>query len=484
MPALSILSLLQSTPGILQTALASSAAELAIATPPSKNVIIQMFEWNWDSIATECTEFIGPAGYAYVQVSPPQEHVQGPQWWTDYQPVSYTLTSKRGNQVQLENMINKCHSAGVKVITDTLFNHMSGMENGTGVAGSPFTHYNYPGLYNYDDFHHCGLTPGDEILNYTNRAEVQTCELLNLADLATEKEHVRATLAKYGNHLISLGVNGFRLDAAKHIAASDLADILSRLTKPVYISQETIWGAGEPIQPSEYVGNGQVQEFRYTTLVKKAFLGQNTSISALHNLEKLGWVSGSQANVFVANHDTERNGDSLNYKSPYNTYLNAMIFSLAHPYGTPTILSSYSFDTTDDGGPNNGHGACPSPSSSVMKPDPAWLCQHRHAAVAGMVGFHNEVGDAPITDWVSPQEQQIAFGRGSSGFVAINNADTPWKATFTTSLPDNKYCNVITDKHFGGGCSTGVFTVNGGRVIAIVPPRGAIAMHTGKVKEM
>ena len=33
--------------------------------------------------------------------------------------------------------------------------------------------------------------------------------------LATEKEHVRARLAEYGNDLLSLGVDGFRLDAAK-----------------------------------------------------------------------------------------------------------------------------------------------------------------------------------------------------------------------------------------------------------------------------
>ena len=26
-----------------------------------------MFEWNWDSIATECTGFLGPNGYGYVQ---------------------------------------------------------------------------------------------------------------------------------------------------------------------------------------------------------------------------------------------------------------------------------------------------------------------------------------------------------------------------------------------------------------------------------
>lgn len=32
-----------------------------------KSVIIQMFGWTWDSIATECTDFIGPAGYGFVQ---------------------------------------------------------------------------------------------------------------------------------------------------------------------------------------------------------------------------------------------------------------------------------------------------------------------------------------------------------------------------------------------------------------------------------
>lgn len=41
------------------------------------DVIVQMFEWTWDSVAAECTAFLGPAGYGFVQVSPPQEHIQG-----------------------------------------------------------------------------------------------------------------------------------------------------------------------------------------------------------------------------------------------------------------------------------------------------------------------------------------------------------------------------------------------------------------------
>ena len=87
-----------------------------------------------------------------------------------------------------------------------------------------------------------------------------------------------------------------------------------------------------------------------------------------------------------------------------------MIFSLAHPYGTPTILSSYSgFTNTDAGAPNGGVGTC-----SGSGGQNGWLCQHRWTAVAGMVGFRNKVGEAALTNWVSPQSQQIAFGRGQS----------------------------------------------------------------------
>ncbi|KAJ7252048.1 glycoside hydrolase [Mycena rebaudengoi] len=438
----------------------------------SKTVIIQMFEWNWNSVASECTNFIGPAGYGFVQVSPPQEHVTGSQWWTDYQPVSYTLTSKRGNQAQFQTMVSACHAAGVKVITDTLFNHMAGSDSGTGTAGSSFTHYNYPGIYQTQDFHHCGLESGDEIVNYGNRVEVQTCELVNLADLATDTDYVRGVLAAYGNKLISLGVDGFRLDAAKHMPAGDIANILSRLTTRPYITQEVIFGAGEPIQPSEYVGNGDVQEFRYTTAIKNAFSGGG--ISSLQNLDNLGWVAGSQANVFVANHDTERNGNSLNINSPSNTYITATIFSLAHPYGTPTILSSYSFSNNDVGAPNNNAGACSATGGAS-----GWLCQHRFVAISGMVGWRNQVAGAAINNWVSPQGQQIAFGRGTAGFVAINNADSAWSTTFRTSLPNGSFCDVITGKSSNGACTGTGFTVSGGSFTATVPARSAIAIHIG-----
>jgi hypothetical protein len=47
--------------------------------------------------------------------------VTGTQWWTDYQTVSYILTSKRGSRVQFANMVSTCASAGVGVIVDGMF---------------------------------------------------------------------------------------------------------------------------------------------------------------------------------------------------------------------------------------------------------------------------------------------------------------------------------------------------------------------------
>lgn len=92
--------------------------------------------------------------------------------------------------------------------------------------------------------------------------------------------------AAYGNDLISLGVAGFRLDAAKSIPPADIANIETRLNKTVYITQEVIWGSGEAVTPEEYVGNGDVMEFRYTSALMNGF--GSTGISSLENLNSSG----------------------------------------------------------------------------------------------------------------------------------------------------------------------------------------------------
>ena len=130
----------------------------ANASPPgTKDVTAVLFEWKFASVAKECTNTLGPAGYGYVQVSPPAEHIQGSQWWTSYQPVSYRIAGRLGDATAFKSMIDTCHAAGVKVVVDTVINHMSA-GSGTGTGGSSYTKYNYPGLYSSFDFDDCTAT--------------------------------------------------------------------------------------------------------------------------------------------------------------------------------------------------------------------------------------------------------------------------------------------------------------------------------------
>ena len=59
---------------------------------------------------------------------------------------------------------------------------MAGQDSGVGTGGSHFTHYDYPGTYQTQDFHHCGLEPNDLLVDFFSAAEVQTCELVGLAE--------------------------------------------------------------------------------------------------------------------------------------------------------------------------------------------------------------------------------------------------------------------------------------------------------------
>ncbi|QRV77964.1 alpha-amylase [Ceratobasidium sp. AG-Ba] len=344
---------------------------------------------------------------------------------------------------------------------------MTAQTSGTGIGGSFIAKYNYPGTYQTQDFHHCGHKIG----TYTNRTEVQFCELDDLSDLATETDHVRGRIATYMKDLQSLGVAGLRLDASKHMPAADIASILSRLSSKPYITQEVIFGAGEPILPSEYVGNGDVQEFRYTSALLNAFT--SNGISGLNDIASRGWITSSNANVFVANHDTERTpGASLNYT--YGAaYPLAHVFMLAYPYGTPTVLSSYKYAYKDDGSPSNGAGSCSGNGGAN-----GWQCQHRWFAVAGMVKWRNAV-TGTVNNWISGTKQQIGFGRGSTGYVVINNADAAWTHTFTTPLAAGTYCDAISGVTSGGKCTGASYTVSGGTFTATIGPQTAIALYTG-----
>lgn len=90
-----------------------------------KTTFVHLFEWSWQDIAQECEEFLGPKGFAAVQVSPPQKSVDNPAWWSRYQPVSYAFEGRSGNRAQFADMVQRCKNVGVDIYVDAVINHMA-----------------------------------------------------------------------------------------------------------------------------------------------------------------------------------------------------------------------------------------------------------------------------------------------------------------------------------------------------------------------
>ncbi|MBS2012003.1 MAG: alpha-amylase family protein [Deltaproteobacteria bacterium] len=429
-----------------------------------RTAFVHLFEWAWDDVARECESFLGPKGYAAVQVSPPQEHAQLPShpWYERYQPVSYRLESRGGSRAAFAAMVSRCGKAGVHVYVDAVLNHMSFVESGVGSAGTPFTRKGYPGLYDASDFHSCGRA----IQDWGSPAEIQSCELATCPDLDTGKERVRAALAAYLQDLVDLGVAGIRVDAAKHISTTDLADILGRVKGPLYVYQEVIDNDGLGVITSkQYAGLGDVTEFRYGADLSRVL---RTGKLAWLETFGVGWgfLPSDVGIAFVDNHDNQRghgSGDPLTFRER-PLYELALQFMLAWPYGYPQIMSSYEFVGPDDGPPAGGAltsaGACAA----------GRICEHRWPGVSGMVGFRNATAEAfHVDEWWSDGDRRIAFSRGTLGFAAFNATNATMTQVVRTSMPPGAYEDVATGE---------TVVVRADRTVALsVPPMRAIAIH-------
>lgn len=456
---------------------------------PPRTVFVHLFEWKWSDIARECETFLGPRGFAGVQVSPPQEHAWFNQngnypWWLRYQAVSYQIASRSGTRAQFADMVQRCRAVGVDIYVDAIVNHMTGVGSGTGYAGSTFTPYTYPGTYASWDFNNCGRNGNNDIVNYSDRYEVQNCELVNLADLKTDSTYVRDRLGTYLNDLRSLGVAGFRIDAAKHMPAGDVQAIVSRITGTPYIYQEVIEAASEPIRASEYFSSGDVTEFKYSTEISRVFL--SGQLSWLSNFgEPWGFMPNDKAVVFTDNHDNQRGhgggGTIITHKNG-KLYELANIFMLAWPYGYTQVMSSFNFTYGDQGPPADANGNTKSVYvNGTPQCGTEWICEHRWRGIANMVAFRNHTNASlNVTNWWTNGNNQIAFGRGDRGFVVINREGSALNRTFQTNMPAGTYCDVIAGDWNGSTCSGRTITVNNaGQATISVGANDAAAIHVG-----
>ncbi|XP_041359720.1 alpha-amylase-like [Gigantopelta aegis] len=429
-----------------------------------KQVIVHLFEWKWTAIAEECERFLSNKGFCGVQVSPPNEHVvvhkeyERP-WWERYQPVSYNLTSRSGTEAEFTDMVHRCKAVGVRIYVDAVVNHMAGIgRSGVGTAGSHFDSdaRDFPGVpysrQHFNDNHdksRCHSTDG-YVNNYADPLNVRNCFLVGLTDLDQSQAYVQDKIAGYFNHLIDIGVAGFRIDAAKHMWPGDIRAIQDKTKNlpeggKTFFYHEVIDQNDGAVKVNEYIPLGYVSEFRFC---QKIAWGTR-DFGRYGEVIDYGWgmTPSDHAFVFVDNHDNQRGhgggGNQITHKTPRD-YKFAVAFMLAYNYGFTRIMSSYFFDNTDQGPPaDNNYMTKDVPIKADGSCGNGWVCEHRWDPIANMVAFRNAVVGTDIQHWYD-DGNIVAFARGDKGFF-VQSKNGNIDQTFITGLPAGQYCDLIHD---------------------------------------
>jgi alpha-amylase len=119
--------------------------------------------------------------------------------------------------------------------------------------------------------------------------------------------------------------------------------------------------------------------------------------------EKWGFLPSGSANVFVANHDTEREGTSLTAKSPNNAYKLANIFMLANPYAFPTVYSGFDWTSTGQGADQESNGKL----KQVQCGQNRWRCEHRKPEMKNMALFRKKSAGKAISNFMQGTTDQV-----------------------------------------------------------------------------
>ncbi|XP_019541465.2 alpha-amylase B-like [Aedes albopictus] len=483
-------------PSLLALALACGLVSAQFDTHQwaGRSGIVHLFEWRWNDIADECERFLAPRGYAGVQVSPPTENViiSGRPWWERYQPASYHLNTRSGTEAEFASMVRRCNTVGVRIYVDIVINHMAAV-SGTGTGGSVVNGLNFPAVpYGPNDFN-----PWCEINNYNDRYQVRNCWLVGLPDLALGNDWPRHRVIDLMNKCINYGIAGFRVDAVKHMWPGDLEYIYRNLVTlntdhgfpagaRAFLTQEVIDLGGEAISSTEYTHLGTVTEFKHSAEIGRVFYGRDRLAHLSNWGEGWGFLPSHLALVFVDNHDNQRGhgagGDNILTHKSFRNYKMATAFMLAHPFGIVRVMSSFFFEHGDQGPPQDANGNLIPPS---INPDNTcgngWVCEHRWRQVYNMIGFRNAVGNTAISNWWSNGNQQIAFCRGTHGFVAFNLEGSDLNQNLQTCLPAGTYCDVISGSKEGTSCTGGTVQVGAdGRANILIPFNaydGVLAIH-------
>lgn len=238
-----------------------------------------------------------------------------------------------------------------------------------------------------------------------------------------------------------------------------------------------------------YTGMGTIASYYFSSQIGKVFDGGNQLKWLVNWGPAWGFLPSNISVTFVDNYENQRTSGSigtnvLNYKSA-KQYKMATAFHLASDYGIPRIMSSFDFNSYDQGPPSDSNGNIISPISNADNScGGGWICEHRWRQIYNMIGFKIVVAGQPVANWWDNGNNQIAFSRGSKGFIVFNGDSSDLNQNLQTGLPAGTYCDIISGSRVANAC-TGISIVvgNDGTAQFSIPANaydGVIAIHIGQ----
>ena len=291
----------------------AEAADPGLPAATKDGVILHAWNWSFNTIRSRLPE-IAAAGFKTIQTSPIQgvkeNTMTGNLWWILYQPINFNIgNAQLGTREQFRQLCAEAATYGINIIVDVVANHTGN----AGIDGALqyVPAYNVdPSIRNNPYFWHqlSGIT------NWNDRWQVTQLGI-GLPDLNTSNQELQDKIIVFLNDAISLGADGFRFDAAKHIelptdpsgASNFWTRVLGSLNNPsnLYNYGEVLQGGADAF--AQYANYMNVTASYYGDSVRHAVgFNQPKNVNLAYNFNAANVVP-SKLVTWVESHDTYAN---------------------------------------------------------------------------------------------------------------------------------------------------------------------------------
>lgn len=406
--------------------------------------ILHCFCWDFETISNSLDD-IAAAGFSTIQTSPINECLEGEnggmqlygdgKWYYHFQPTDYTIGNYQlGTRDEFKAMCEKADKLGIKVIVDVVPNH-------TTPTTDAINQNLLDAVGGLNKLYH--KNNDKDISNWGDRLQCTTYKMGGLPDINTENKDFQDYFIKYLNDCIECGADGFRYDAAKHIALPDdptetagvKNDFWTRVTTEI-TDAKRIFNYGEVLQGdndriADYIDTiGACTASTMGGSLRSAVMQNNLVPSFFKDL-RLG--DKTDCVTWVESHDNYINDGNWYQMDDTQVILGYAIIA-ARQLGTPLFFDRpYGNSIDEQWGTMNHIGA----NGDLFYKDKFVTAVNwfRNAMIGEKENFYN-----PEDDFSA-----VEICRGTKGAVIVNTADK-LKLNMQTDLADGTYVDRVDNK--------------------------------------